>query len=103
MLAEAAREKEQERKMTFQRFEKSSMPEIHAAAQAATIVGTICSIALAPLIVRASWAPAMIRQIELAHRSPAGALAAPIIARGRLHVVMPSQGGHRRNVSAGVE
>lgn len=39
-LAAEAKEKEIERKTTFQRFEKSGIPEVHAAEQAAAIVGT---------------------------------------------------------------
>ena len=39
-LAEEAKAKEIERKTTFQRFEKSDLPEVHAAEQAAAIVGT---------------------------------------------------------------
>lgn len=39
-LAEEAREKEAQRKTTFQKIEKSNLPPVHAAQQAAAIVGT---------------------------------------------------------------
>src|SRR5262249_9727359 len=40
LLAEEAKEKEAQRKTTFQKIEKSSLPPVHATQQAAAIVGT---------------------------------------------------------------